>query len=271
MSKGTVFLMYHEVQASGRELCDESSGYRRYVVSEEEFRNHLEVVKQKGYVGWNASQSLASLESRVTGQPGVCFTFDDGCASDLHVAVPLLHACHFNATFYVTVDHLGRRGYLSRSELRELSDLGCEIGSHSMTHRLLNDLGPEDIKHELSDSKRELEEIVGKAINHFSCPGGRVNSLITELATEAGYQSVATSQLGTNAPDANRFSLKRVAIRRGLKLKTFARICSGKGQILMKSGDSILSTGKRFLGNERYDKVRASILSLVDPAASSDR
>ena len=125
-----------------------------------------------------------------------------------------------------------------------------------MTHRHLNDLDAKEIRSELVDSKNALEEITGKRVDHFSCPGGRVNAIVTDVAVAAGYKSVATSQLGINSARSNVFALKRVAIKREMNLKTFARVCSGKGQFLMKSEDSLLLTGKRLLGNERYDRVR---------------
>jgi len=267
-----VFLMYHELQSMGLGLVDESPGYRRYVVSKEQFAKQLDIVSQKGFRGANVSRSLEALGSEDTEQPFVCFTFDDGCASDLHVAAPLLGKISFSATFYVTVEHLGKPGYLSKTELQELNRLGFEIGSHSMTHRHLSDLDQKQIHSELVDSKQALEAIVGTAVDHFSCPGGRVNTLVIQMALEAGYKSVATSQLGINSSRTNPFALTRVAIKHDMNLKTFARICGGKGQFLMKSEDSILLTGKRILGNERYDRLRANILSLIDrrPASSDN-
>ena len=273
MSKSIVFLMYHELQSTRRRLVDESPGYQRYVGNKEQFENHLEIVSQRGFRGANVSQSLEALSSANLDQSIVCFTFDDGCVSDLNVAAPLLSKKHFNATFYVTVDHLGRDGYLTKAELRELSGLGFEIGSHSMTHRHLSDLDEQQIRVELFQSKNELEEILGKQVDHFSCPGGRVNDAVTRAALEAGYKSVATSRLGTNSSQSNRFALARVAIKRNMNLKTFARVCNGKGQFRMKSEDSILLTGKRILGNERYDRLRGNILSLLDrrPASSDSK
>jgi peptidoglycan/xylan/chitin deacetylase (PgdA/CDA1 family) len=273
MSQNVVFLMYHELQLTGRRPVDESPGYQRYVVSKEQFEQQLEMVSQRGFKGANVSQSLVVLSSADSAQPTVCFTFDDGCASDLEVAAPLLAKKGFNATFYVTVDHLGKDGYLTKAELRELGDLGFEIGSHSMTHRHLSDLDEQQIRNELLNSKDALEEIVGKPIDHFSCPGGRVNTAVTKAALDAGYKTVATSRLGTNSSQSNRFALARVAVKRDMNLKTFARICNGKGQFLLKSEDSILHTGKRILGNERYDRLRGNILSFLDrhPASSDTK
>jgi peptidoglycan/xylan/chitin deacetylase (PgdA/CDA1 family) len=260
MTSGIAFLMYHELHAPGRALCDESAGYVRYVVTEDEFREQLEVVETNTWRGVNVTQALAAANDTT---PAVCFTFDDGCASDLHVAAPLLNEKNFNATFYVTVHHLGRPGYLTLPELRELSDLGFEIGSHSMSHRHLNDLGREEIEFELLDSKRRLEEIVGKPVVHFSCPGGRVNGVVTEVAMNAGYKTVATSRVGLNFADSDHFALNRIAIKNGLSAKAFAGLCSGRGLLRKRSEDQILSMGKRLIGNQRYDRVRSTILSLV--------
>jgi len=134
------------------------------------------------------------------------------------------------------------------------------------------DLDPKQIRVELEDSKRALEEIIGKPIAHFSCPGGRVNRYVTQIAVESGYETVATSQLGANSSTSNRFALTRVAIKRDMNLKTFAKVCSGKGQFLMRSEDSILFVGKRILGNERYDRLRSTVLSIIDrrPASSDN-
>jgi len=257
MSNGIAFLMYHELQTPDRALCDDSAGYFRYVITKDDFREQLEVVETNKWRGLNVTQALEAREA------AVCFTFDDGCASDLHVAAPLLSEKNFNATFYVTVNHLGRSGYLTQTELRELSDLGFEIGSHSMTHRHLNDLNDKEVEFELVDSKQRLEEIVGRPVVHFSCPGGRVNRVTTEVAVKAGYKTVATSRLGLNFASSDPFALNRIAIKNGLNARAFEGLCTGKGLLLKRSEEQILTMGKRLIGNQRYDRVRSTILSLV--------
>jgi peptidoglycan/xylan/chitin deacetylase (PgdA/CDA1 family) len=257
MSNGTAFLMYHELQSPGRALCEDSAGYRRYVVTADDFLQQLEIVETNKWRGLNVTQALE------TSKDAVCFTFDDGCASDLHVAAPLLREKNFNATFYVTVNHLGRPGYMTQAEVRELSELGFEIGSHSMSHRHLNDLSREEIEFELVDSKHRLEEIVGRPVVHFSCPGGRVNSLTTDVAVKAGYKTLATSRIGLNFADSDHFALNRIAIKNGLNAKGFEDLCTGKGLLLKRSEEQILTMGKRLIGNQRYDRVRSTILSLV--------
>lgn len=258
MTNGIAFLMYHELRVPGREVCDDSAGYCRYVVSEESFKSQLAMIESSGWRGRNVSEALQMMGKESGG--GVCLTFDDGCATDLSIAAPLLLEKRFNATFYITVDHLGRRGYLTKAALRELSELGFEIGSHSLNHRYLADLELGDLKVELRESKKQLEDITGVPCEHFSCPGGRVNGLVEQIARESGYQSVATSRIGLNSRITDRFRLARIAVKQATSTTTLARLCRGEGLLLGRAQDVALSAAKRILGNSIYERVRAGAL-----------
>ncbi len=260
MSKGILFLMYHELQAPGRELCDNDPGYVHYVVTADEFRDHLAVLQANQLRGSNVTEALRLMSGNNEKDKAVCLTFDDGCATDLLVAAPLLQEKGFSATFYITVDHLGRRGYLMEKQLRELSDVGFEIGSHSMTHRYLDDLVPEELTSELIGSKEKLEQITGRPIKHFSCPGGRVNSSMVKIARAAGYDSVATSRIGINTSGTDWFALRRVAVKQGTNSNRFERLCRGEGQLLSQAQNAVLSAAKLTLGNTMYEKLRATVL-----------
>lgn len=261
--RGTTFFLYHEIQAPQRELCSNDPGYVRYVLSSDEFRDHLGVIKNLGWSGWNvtrALQSMASVDGKAQEQEGICLTFDDGCASDLLVAAPLLLEKGFNATFYITVNHLGQKGYLSRVQLQDLHKLGFEIGSHSMTHRYLNDLDPRELESELSGSKQELEQIIGSRVIHFSCPGGRVNQRVLEATASAGYESIATSRPGRNKLTPDDPSLNRTPILRGTSAAEFASLCRGELPLGRQVQSAVLGIAKRVLGNSMYDKVRFTLL-----------
>jgi peptidoglycan/xylan/chitin deacetylase (PgdA/CDA1 family) len=257
MSKGIAFLMYHELGAADRRLCDESPGYRRYVVAEDSFKNQLAMIESNGWRGWNVSEALRAMGNQ---REGVCLTFDDGCATDRSIAAPLLLEKKFNATFYITVNHLEKRGYLTRTELRELATLGFEIGSHSLNHRYLGDLSIDDLKVELGESKKQLEDITGVGVEHFSCPGGRVNPLVEKMARETGYQSLATSRIGLNTAMTDNFRLARIAVKEGTTTMNLARLCRGEGLFLSQAQDVALSAAKRLLGNSIYERVRAGAL-----------
>src|SRR5258708_11065666 len=157
----------------------------------------------------NAGLRGISVSEALTGGAagGIAITFDDGCETDLSVAAPILHKLNFGATFYITVGFLGRPGYLTANQVRELIDAGFEIGCHSMTHPYLTDLDDLQLHREIIDAKSRLEEIVGRPVHHFSCPGGRWSPVVSTMARRGGYRSVATSRIAVNHPTCNPFSL----------------------------------------------------------------
>jgi peptidoglycan/xylan/chitin deacetylase (PgdA/CDA1 family) len=248
--------MYHEIELPGRPMCQDEPGYVRYIVAATDFRAQMQALKDSGLHGLSVSEALASPR-----YPGVVITFDDGCETDLTAAAPLLREFGLNGTFYVTVGFLGRRGYLSRAQLRELGDLGLEVGSHSMTHPFLTDLGDEQLIDELAGSKRDLEQILGRPIHHFSCPGGRWDQRVVAKAKQAGYHSVSTSRASANSARADRFALGRVAIMRGTSLDTFRALSKGHGLWTIRLKDSVRHSAKQLLGNTIYDRVRARVLA----------
>jgi peptidoglycan/xylan/chitin deacetylase (PgdA/CDA1 family) len=251
----TVFLMYHELELPGRALCDSSAGYVRYIVLASEFEKQMAWLQSQDRQAVSVDQYLSAPRSRAT-----VLTFDDGCETDLIIAAPLLKRLNFNATFYVTVGFLGKYGYLSRAQVRELSDLGFDIGCHSMTHPHLNDVPAENLPSEIVAPKMELEQITGRPVKHFSCPGGRWNAQVLEVAHQAGYISVSTSDARVNTAKTDRFALGRVAVMRDTNFSSFQELCEGRGLWRIQAGFAARALIKRTLGNSTYDRVRATVL-----------
>jgi peptidoglycan/xylan/chitin deacetylase (PgdA/CDA1 family) len=260
MNKAIPFLMYHELESPGRALCEDDPGYSRYIVGESEFKEHMSMISASGWSGWNVSQALQVLTNSDETKAGVCLTFDDGCATDLLIAAPILVEKRLSATFYITVNHLGRQGYLTRTQVRTLAELGFEIGSHSMNHCHLNDLKIDELLVELGESKKQLEDIAGSSVLHFSCPGGRTNSLVEQVARNTGYHSVVTSRIGLNTAATSHYALGRLPIKKGLKTETLASRCRGQGMLFSQAQSVALSAAKRVLGNSLYERVRAGAL-----------
>jgi peptidoglycan/xylan/chitin deacetylase (PgdA/CDA1 family) len=255
-SPSMVYLMYHEIELPGRSMCQDEPGYQRYVVRNADFETQMRWLKSEGWHGQSISEGLA--RPRV---PGVVITFDDGCETDLLTAAPLLREVGYRATFYITVGFLGKPGFLTRAQLRELADLGCEIGSHSMTHAYLSDLAPEQLARETADSRTELAQITGQSIDHFSCPGGRWNSQVIAAARQAGYRSVASSRAIANPTAAfEPFPLGRLAVMRDTPLENFRNLVRGQGLWKIRFAESARSALKRTLGNAAYDRLRGRLL-----------
>jgi peptidoglycan/xylan/chitin deacetylase (PgdA/CDA1 family) len=127
-------------------------------------------------------------------------TFDDGLACLHKNAVPLLREYNFPAIFFIVSGFVGKRSewdvynqeHMSASQVRELLNLGFEIGSHTATHPDLTKLSPNHIKQELESSKKTLEDLLGSGIDYLSYPFGRFNETVQGIAEECGYLGAVT-------------------------------------------------------------------------------
>ncbi len=250
-----VFLMYHELELAGRKLCQSEPGYVRYILPLEVFRSQMAWMKNSGWRGLNVGEAI-----RYPAEPSICITFDDGCETDLIAAAPVLRELGFNATFYLTAGFLGVPGYLNASQVRELDAQGFQIGCHSMTHPYLSDLPEPELKREIVDAKLQIETIVGHAIDHFSCPGGRYDQRTLQMARQAGFATVVNSQFHANSSSTSRYELGRVAMLRDLNIEQFSAICQGRGLWKKRLQHQARRGVQRVLGNRAYDYLRAVLL-----------
>ncbi|HET9306920.1 MAG TPA: polysaccharide deacetylase family protein [Candidatus Sulfotelmatobacter sp.] len=256
MSDGkVVFLMYHELESPGRSLCQSEPGYVRYIVSTSEFRSQMDLLQRQGWRGVSVGEALQNFATK-----SVAITFDDGCETDLLYAAPLLQEMKFSCTFYITTGFLGKPGYLNHSQVRDLAGMGFELGCHSMTHAYLTDLSETDLHREVADAKTQLEQILGTAVHHFSCPGGRHNRRVSWAARKAGYHTVATSRIQKNCRNSDLFALGRVAVMRSISLHGFEQICKGNSFWRMQLEVQLREATKKLLGNSMYDRLRAAVL-----------
>ena len=264
MRAGTPCLMYHELAVAGRPLCRDEQGYTRYCISVDAFRSQLAWLRASEYHG-------SSLSGVLNDQPDaagrVAITFDDGCETDLLSAAPELEAVGFRATFFVVSSWIGRRGFLSPAQLRELWSGGFEIGAHSRTHAYLADLDPPALKDEIERSKDEIEQILGAPIEHFSCPGGRWSPAVGLAAKHAGFRTVSTSRTGSLTSGSDRFRLPRTAILQDTEMREFQALCRGERQWVREARSHLLEGAKRLMGNSFYEQVRATVLR---PRATSE-
>ena len=250
----TVFLMYHELELPGRALCQNEPGYVRYIISADEFSAQMRQIRELGMRGVNVTEALKFAE------PAACITFDDGCETDLISAAPALKQFGFGATFYAVSGFIGKPGYLSVAQLRELQSLGFEIGCHSMSHPYLTDLDEAGLQREIADAKIMLEQMLGAPIQHFSCPGGRYDDRVVHIAKQAGFTTVATSIPRTNTAATDPFALARVAIIREMKSSEFSRLCRGKSLWKAALTMNARDHAKKLLGNRLYDRMRGLLL-----------
>ena len=92
---------------------------------------------------------------------------------------------------------------MSWDDVRHMAARGMELGSHTVTHPLLDRMeSPEELFAELKESKLRVEQETGQAVTAISYPVGRargVTDAVARLVTEAGYRYGCVYEHGVNA------------------------------------------------------------------------
>jgi peptidoglycan/xylan/chitin deacetylase (PgdA/CDA1 family) len=139
----------------------------------------------------------------------VAITFDDGWKEHYKNAFPILKKYGARATFFVPTGWIGKSEIMSWDQMKEMSEAGMVFGSHGITHANLINLSDADLKNELENSRKALEENLGYEIKYLSYPGGNHDSRVIEAAKVAGYKAaVSVYKIIDQEPRYN-FSIRR--------------------------------------------------------------
>jgi peptidoglycan/xylan/chitin deacetylase (PgdA/CDA1 family) len=121
----------------------------------------------------------------------VTTSWDDGHTLDIRLA-EMLDRYGMSGTFYLPLSY-DRFPVMAKEEIRALRAMGMEIGSHTLTHPNLTKLRKNQALHELVESKKMLEDIVGELIVSFCYPAGKFNPMVRSWVVEAGYKLARTT------------------------------------------------------------------------------
>ena len=115
------------------------------------------------------------------------------------------------------VDPLDSAGLMmNQNHVRALRDRGHIIGSHTMCHPNLAQIGQEEAERELHNSKIFLEAALNQPAVHFSYPNPILQPHWTQhtsaVADRIGYQTAVTSESGPVRPGDNPLALHRISV-----------------------------------------------------------
>jgi len=195
-------LMYHSV---GTPVPDDSQSI--FSINPTVFRAHMKILAD---FSANSAVPLSRLPDA-----GIAVTFDDGYRDNLEVAAPILERFGIPFTVFVTPGFVqsGNAIYLSVSALRELAGVpGATIGAHGYTHRKLTGCDAGELRNELVNSRKWLEDIIGDSVTCMAYPYGAEDSRVRAAVSAAGYNIAASCHAGINYPTYNPISLARTDI-----------------------------------------------------------
>lgn len=200
------------------------------------FARQMAFLKKQGTVFYTAAELINYLGEHGSFPPnGLAVTFDDGWRDNYENAFPILQRYGIKATIFLVSSCVGEvstkavaegegaRAHLTRAQILEMSKHGIEFGSHSVNHRLLHQLSLPEVKFEVEESQRQIEDLLGKPCQTFAYPAGFLTEEVQRIVAQAGYLTAFSTSYGpTDALDL--YALNRVEIlRRDRFLFQFAR------------------------------------------------
>lgn len=117
----------------------------------------------------------------------VAITVDDAYRSLYTDGWPRLKAAKLPLTVFIETEAIGRTGFLTWDQLRELARDGVTIGSQTVTHPHMPDLAPDAVARELRESRARIEQEIGVAPTLFAYPYGEASTAVIEATKAAGF------------------------------------------------------------------------------------
>lgn len=190
----------------------------------------------------------------------IILTFDDGFSSDYKIVFQNLLYNNMSGIFFIVPKYIGNKNYLNWSMLREMSEYGMNIGSHSLSHKDLTKIDSRELNTQIKDSKKIIEDNLGRVVNDFSFPYGKVNNKSLKTVIESGYENIYTSQHGLIKN--NNMIKPRNSINSKTSYKSLKSILdpSTVKQFKWKAEDLSKNFIKSTLGEERYKYIRQLVL-----------
>ena len=249
-ASGIPVLNYHAIDGNMAEHPDS----RNVSVSLQSFKDQMAWLHQQGYQSINENDLRKLLLERKS-LPGkhVLITFDDGYYSLYEHAQPVMAAYGFTATLFLSTAYIGKPyglndfyfvgddRQLSWDEIRSLSANGWSIQSHGNNHVKMNGLDKETLVREITESKKMIEDNLGKPVDSFAFPYGLYNKMVLDQLKATGYQLGYSVHSGLMYPSSNRYRVPRIEINNMDTMATFA---------------TKVSTGYISPQNERRSKIR---------------
>ncbi len=119
----------------------------------------------------------------------------------------------------------------SWNELREMSDSGLmEIGSHTVTHPILSSITDEESWNELTQSRAQIEEGVGRSVASFCFPNGMPGDFRpsqVQQVERAGYACSVIADFGMVTTASDPYRLPRIGVSRKSSEQEFAKYLDG--------------------------------------------
>jgi peptidoglycan/xylan/chitin deacetylase (PgdA/CDA1 family) len=210
-------IMYHHILGwAGAEGDGIEQGLR---VSPAIFEKHLQYIKANKFSTITTKDLYQFAVGETTSLPAnpILLTFDDGYTDNYELALPLLKKYSMVGDFAIITGVIGQKGYINWDQVRALVAGGGYVSSHTVYHCSLaskdkagyprvwlstpvddtdklcsghlsgEQLTSGQVRAELRQSKKIIEEQIGQPVYSIVYPFGGYNDTVVKIAIEESY------------------------------------------------------------------------------------
>ena len=180
-------LCYHQIR---NWISTDGKMGKDYIVPIAEFKSQMKMLADSGYQTILPDQLYNYLVygTKLPKKP-IMLTFDDTKLDQYTNALPELKKYGFKGVFFIMTVSLGKPNYMSKAQVKELSDAGHVIGSHTYDHQNVKKYQGEDWVTQIEKPTKTLKEITGKDVKYFAYPFGLWNKEAIPELKKRGFTS----------------------------------------------------------------------------------
>ena len=221
--KPVPILCYHQIRDW---KPTDSKMAKDYIMPIADFKDELKALHDSGYHTILPDQLYDYL---VYGSPlpskPVMLTYDDTDEDQFTVARPEMDKYGYKGVFFIMTVSIGKNHYMSKEQIRQLSDEGHVIGSHTWDHKNVKKYEAADYVTQIDKPTKLLQEITGKKMDYFAYPFGLWRPEAIPHLKEAGFKA-AFQLYAPNDPKDPLFTIRRIIVAGGMSGKRMLEVMS---------------------------------------------
>jgi peptidoglycan/xylan/chitin deacetylase (PgdA/CDA1 family) len=203
-------LCYHQIR---NWTSTDSKTAKDYIIPEETFKQQIKMLADSGYHSILPDQlyNYLAFGDALPTKP-IMITFDDTDLDQYTVGASTLKKYGYKGVYFIMTVSIGKHGkykYMDKAQIKELSDLGNTIGSHTYDHQNVKKYKGDDWVKQIDKPTKVLETITGKNIDHFAFPFGLWNKEAIPELKKRGFKDAYI--LSTKRDDVDPlFTIRRI-------------------------------------------------------------
>lgn len=205
-------LCYHRI----REIQPtDGPNLKTYSVTPSGFASQMKTLHDQGYQTILPDQLYNNLVNNKPLPPKpIMITFDDTREEQYQIAAAELKKHNFKGVFFIMTVSINKSGYMTASQIKNLSDNGHVIANHTWDHHMVTKYSAEDWITQLLKPQKKLEAIIGKPVHYFSYPFGLWNATAIDVLQKNGYKLAFILSDRKASPNYN-YTIRRMIVSGG--------------------------------------------------------